>query len=305
MRLPHLSLPLPRLSFEWLGALGNRRLWLYVAYTVALFLVFLVATFPHDMVIRRVLAAVNGDSGRVQFTDARFAWHRGYEIDGVRVAGNDENAAPLLEMSRFWVRPSLPALLRGNPYAVQVQGDLYGGNAGGNLDFTAGTLAGNLDWRAVDLGRYRTLTSLLQDGQITGRLSGRVDFESRGNGIEGTQGGGDVVIDGAALSGVKVEGFTVPDLSFKQVRLKFTLRGGRLEVQELVANGDVSLQGSGQVVLRMPIQESSLNLRATILPTATTPDGVKAMIGLIPRPPGAKPDAPLTVTGTLLRPRVR
>jgi len=305
MRLPRLSLPMPRLSFEWLGALGSRRLWLYVAYTVVLFLVFLVVTFPHDMLIRRVVGAVNGGSGRVQFTDARFAWHRGYEVDGIRVAGADDGATPLLEVSRFWVRPSLPALLRGNPYAAQVQADLYGGTAEGDLNLTAGTLTGDMSWQAVDLGRYRTLTSLLQDGQITGRLSGHVEFENRGNGIEGAQGGGDVVIDGAALQGVKVEGFTIPDLTFKQVRLKFTLRSGRVEVQELVASGDVSLQGSGQVVLRNPIQESALNLRATILPTATTPDGVKAMISLIPRPPGSKPDAPLTVTGTLLRPRVR
>ena len=304
MRLPRLNLSMPRLSLEWLGALGNRTVWLYVAYTTVLFVVFLLMTFPHKTLIRRVLAAVNG-SGRIQISDARFAWHRGYEVDGIRVAGEEETSPPLVEVSRVWVRPSLRALVRGNPYAAEVQADLYGGSADGNLDFTAGTVAGDLSWQALDLGRYRTLAALLQEGQITGRLSGHVEFENRGKTLDSAQAGGDVVVDGVALAGVKVEGFTLPDLSFKQVRLKFTLRSGRLEVQELVANGDVSLQGSGQVVLRNPIADSALNLRATILPTATTPDGVKAMISLIPRPPGSKPDAPVTVTGTLTRPRVR
>ncbi|MCK6556704.1 type II secretion system protein GspN [Candidatus Binatia bacterium] len=305
MRLPRLSLPMPQLSFEWLGALGNRTVWLYVAYTAVLFVVFLLMTFPHDMIMRRALDVVGGGGDGIQFTGARFAWHRGYELDGIRIDGPDGASAPLLEVSRFWVRPSLRALLRGNPYAASLQADLYGGRAEGTIDYTAGTLAGDLSWQAVEIGRYRTITALLQEGQVAGRLSGHVDFESRGNSIEAVQAGGDIVIDGAALSGVKVEGFTVPDLALKQVRLKFALRGGRLEVTELVANGDANVQGSGQVVLRQPIQDSALNLRATILPTATTPEAVKTLISLIPRPPGSKPDAPLTVTGTLIRPRVR
>lgn len=304
MRFPRLSLPMPRLSFEWLGVLGNRTVWLYIVYTAVLFVVFLLATFPHDMVIRRAMSIVGGGD-RIKFTGARFAWHRGYELDGIRIDGPSDGAAPLVEVSRFWVRPSLGALLRGHPYAAQLQAELYGGRAGGTLDFVGGALAGDLTWNSVDLGRYRTLSALLQEGQIAGRLSGHVDFESRGNNLEAMQGGGDIVIDGAALSGVKVEGFTIPDLAFKQIKMKGTLRSGRLEVTELIANGDVSVQGSGQVVLRQPLQDSSLNLRATILPTPTTPDGVKAMISLIPRPPGAKPDAPLTVTGTLIRPRIR
>src|SRR5262249_14097875 len=115
----------------------------------------------------------------------------------------------------------------------------------------------------------------------------------------------DIVLDAAALSGAKVQGFTVPDLHFRQTKLKLAVRGGRLEIQEFNAAGDVNIQGSGHIVLRDPLPTSTLNLRATFEPSRATPDALKAAVALIPRPPGAKPDAPLNITGTLGAPKLR
>ena len=136
----------------------------------------------------------------------------------------------------------------------------------------------------------------LGQGQIFSR-------EARGNTL--TAGSGELKIDGAGITEGKVGGFTVPDLNLKQTKVKFTVRSGRLELQEFTATGDVSVQGSGQIVLREPFQDSVLNLRVTLLPTPTTPDAVKTLLAMIPRPAGNKPDAPLTVTGTVARPRMR
>jgi type II secretion system protein N len=146
---------------------------------------------------------------------------------------------------------------------------------------------------------------LLDEGQLAGRLSGQFSFEARGTNLNAAQGSGEVTIDGIGLSAAKVAGFTVPDLHFRQTKLKFTLHAGRVEVQDLTAAGDVNVQGGGQVVLRAPLQDSILNLRGTVLPTPTTPDALRAILALIPRAPGSKPDAPVTVTGTLARPRLR
>jgi type II secretion system protein N len=304
MQLPRLRLPRPRLSFEWLGALGNRMLWLYLGYTLLLFVVFLILTFPHDILIHRALSLVN-QGGGLEFNSARFAWYKGYEISGVKLAPSHDGEVPILELSHIWIRPVLSQLLRGNPYTLRLEGDLYGGEAEGELDFADGRFSGTVLFEGIDVGRYRTLTALLDEGRIAGHLSGQFDFEGRGASLENAQGNGEIVLDGAAIAEAKVQGYTVPDLSLKQTKLKFTVRTGRLEVQEFSATGDVNAQGSGQIVLRTPLQDSALNLRATVLPTATTPDAVKALISLIPRTPGSKPDAPMTVTGTLARPRVR
>lgn len=306
MQLPRVRLPRLSLPLDWLGAFGGRITLLYVGYTAVLFALFFVLTFPHEMLIRRALSTVNRGQVSVEFTTADFAWLRGYEFSGVRVGPADGDARPpFVELSRLWVRPLLGDLARGNPYALQVRADLYGGAALGEVRLSEGNVVGGVQWQDINLGRYRTLTAFLDEGQLAGRVSGQFDFEARGGNLGTGQGSGEAKIDGAALTEAKIAGFAVPDLNLRQTRLKFTVRGGRLEVQEFTATGDVSVQGSGQIVLREPVQDSVLNLRATLQPTPTTPDAVKTLLAMIPRPPGAKPDAPMTVTGTLARPRVR
>ena len=89
------------------------------------------------------------------------------------------------------------------------------------------------------------------------------------------------------------------------LRGKFSVGGGHVAVQDVQTAGDLNLQGAGQITLKDPIGDSALNLRATITTGLDTPDAIKTLVGLIPRAPGAKPDAPITVTGTLANPRVR
>ncbi len=304
MRLPRLRLPRP--SLEWIGALGGRTTLLYIGYTTVLFLVFLVITFPHELLIRRALSSVNQGPVAVEFNAAAFAWFKGYELTGLRIAPVAvDGRPPYLECSHLWVRPALGALVRGNPYAVQMSADLYGGTALGEARLSEGNLVGSVQWQGIDVARYRTLTALLDEGQLTGKVSGQFDFEARGANLTVGQGSGELSVDGIGLVEAKVAGFGVPELHFRQTKLKFAIRSGRFEVQDLTATGDLNVQGSGQIVLREPVQDSVLNLRGTLLPTPATPDALKALVALIPRVPGAKPDAPMTVTGTLAHPRVR
>jgi len=302
MRLPRLRLP--SLSFAWLGALIGRRMLLYVIYTVVLFVVFLLVTFPHDLLVRRALSSVKTGPVNVDFNAVNFAWHKGYELSGLRLGGNDEQA-PLLECSHLWVRPSLSALVHGNPYALQLSAELYGGSAQGDFSLNNGAIVGSLQWRDLRLSRYRTLTSLIDEGQLEGRVSGQLNFEARTGNANAGQATGEITLDGATLTSAKVQGFTVPDLKFRQTKLKFVAHPGRFEIQDFNAAGDVDVQGSGQIALREPLSESTLNLRATVETSLATPDPLKALVALIPRAPGAKQDAPITITGTLGRPKSR
>jgi len=306
MRFPRLRLPRPQISLDWLGELGGRRTVLYLGYTAILFLVFLLLTFPHELLIRRMLSSVSQGPVAVEFTDANFAWFHGYKISGMRIgsAGAD-GQAPYLECSQLWVRPALSALVRGNPYDLLLYADLYGGTAHGELLMNNGSVNGSMQWNDLNLGRYRTLTALFDEGQLAGRVSGYFNFESHGAKLEAGQATGALTLEGGALTGVKVSGFPVPDLHLRQTRLKFAVRGGRLELQEFQATGDVDVEGYGNVTLREPLQDSVLNLRATIQQSLATPDAVKTLVGLIPRAPGAKPDSPIMITGTLGRPHTR
>jgi len=302
MELPKLKLP--SLS---LGG-GGRAIALYGLYTIVLFLVSLLATFPHDLVLRQGLTAIGvlrADSP-IDFNQVKFAWWRGYQIDGLRIAPVSGSEVSIIELAHLWIRPTLRELLRGNPYSVSLTAELYGGSAGGRIDYKEGSLRGDVAWDGLSLGRYQPLVGLLEEGQISGRVSGLLSFDAPLRNPNGAQAAGDIEIDGAAITGGKLPGFTIGDLALKQAKLKFKAGGGRVEVQDLTMSGDINVQqASGQIGVRDPFTESSLNLRANILQTPTTPDWLKTLIAAIPRPAGAKLDAPVNITGTLSRPRFR
>lgn len=304
MRMPQLRMPaIPSFGFALPAFLTSRMTWLYVGYTLVLFLIFLLITFPHDLMIRRVLATLDRGPLGLDFATAGLA-PKGYEVAGLKIGG-DDGSVPVLETSKLWVRPALRELLSGNPYAASISGELYGGSVGGRIAYQDGGVAGTVEWKDLDLTRYRTLSAQLDEGEIAGKVSGSVTFDVRGQSFQQGQASGDVVVDRAALTKAKINGWPIPDLHLTQTKTNFKVAGGRLELNDLVATGDVSLQGSGQIVLKDPVGESVLNLRATITATPQTPDAIKAALALIPRPAGSKPDSPLTVTGTLSRPRLR
>jgi type II secretion system protein N len=88
--------------------------------------------------------------------------------------------------------------------------------------------------------------------------------------------------------------------------LTFDMKQGRMDVEQFNANGDeLNISASGNVSFRDPIDASVLNLKATFLPGKNAPDNIRAMIGMIPKPRDAKPDAPVRISGTLARPRFR
>jgi type II secretion system protein N len=140
---------------------------------------------------------------------------------------------------------------------------------------------------------------------MSGQLSGAASIEGRGD-LENARAAGEFDIKDAGLTGAKINGLGVPDLTFNEITFKFARQGTRLEIQEFRADGDqVKASGDGQVVLREPLADSVLNLRLTVVPGNNASDDIKTLLSLIPRPKNARLDAPLTITGTLRQPRMR
>jgi type II secretion system protein N len=303
MRLPRLRIPWPQTA----GKGGRGLILLYVVFTLVLFVVFLLHTFPHGVVVQRALDLVATDRLAVRIDAAKFAWHRGYALSGVRVLRLDSGGElPVLESQEAWVRPVLGQLLRGNPYALFVRADLYGGRAEAEVSMNDGSVGGTVDLRDIRPGLHRMLADLFEEGELRGRLSATVAFEATGPRYQTRRGVGEAHLQGGSLQGAKVSGVVVPDLTFRQTDLKFALRNDRLDVEEFAARGEeLTVQATGQVVVRNPVDNSVLNLEATLQPGPAAGDGLKALIALIPRAPGAAPDAPMKISGTLARPRLR
>jgi type II secretion system protein N len=307
MRVPAIRLP-------FLSGLGSRLLpdflferstWLYTLYTVFVFLVALAITFPHDLLVQRAVRQLDRGPFALHVSGAGVDPLRGYFVNGVRIGAGEGGTPPLLEVSTMWARPNFREWLRGNFYAAVVGAELYGGILRGNVTYQELSLAGTVTWNGLQLARYRTLQSQLEDGQISGQVSGELTFEMRGQRFQQGQANGEVALDALTLQDVKISGWPIPNLSLKQLKTKLKVSPGKIELTDLSASGDLSIQGGGQITLREPFGESTLNLRLTVAPSPQTSDTLRAALALLPKPAGGKPDSPVTISGTILRPRLR
>lgn len=307
MRVPALRLPAWRPSFDWAEGLGSRSTVLYALYTLVLFGIFLFANFPHKVLVQQVLRSVDVPGVRVEVGDVRFAWWHGFELRQVVIAPSDPSQAAFFESPSLYVRPALSELLRGRLRTLALSGSLYGGTfdgsvSGGEVNRASLTLDG------VQLQRYPMFATWLQGGQLAGRLSGALSVETHGKDIADVRAAGDLRLDGASVADAKVNQFPIPPLHFKTATARFDLQGGRLNVQELQADGsEITLDASGQVAMRTPLADSVLNLKVALAPGPEAPDDVKTLLSVIIPPPakGAKADAPRTLSGTLAKPRLR
>ena len=289
------------------GAPGRRRALVgYAAYTAALFLVCLIATFPHDLVLQRALTAATARSPvRIETGRGSVGWSLAYALDSLRVRAAGGDGEPMLAAEALRISPSRLGLLRGNPYPVGIDATLYGGTLRGTIDPRPGSFAVDATLAGVDLGRYTGLRPWV-DGTIRGRLEGAVALDAGGRGLPTATGTVQLRITDLTIEGTKVRGITVPDLHFSDVHLNGSVKSGRLEIGELGGDGrEIGLRGEGNVLLREPLDASPLSLDLTLTPAAGADDGLKLAVNMLP---GAKGDGGakrLTIVGTLGRPSLR
>lgn len=287
---------------------GRRRALLgYGLYTLALFVVCFLASFPYDLWLQRLLAtATSGSPVRIETGGGALGWNLSYAIDSLRVrARADAERDPWLAAERIRITPSRFGLLSGNPYPVGIEATLYGGRLRGTIDPRPQRLRVDATLAGVDLGRYAGLRSWLE-GALRGRLEATLALDGGGRGLPGASGGVGVRIAGLALEGAKVRGIVVPDLHFRDVRLDGTVKSGRFEIEEIAADGqEIGVHGAGNILLREPLGASPMSLDLTLTPAAEASDGLKLAINLLP---GAKAEGGarrIMIVGTIDRPAAR
>jgi type II secretion system protein N len=305
MRFPSIGMPSLGLGDRFDSA-QTRRVALYVLYTVVLFAVFMLVNFPYLALVDRQLEGLRSGPLRVEVAGARFAWWHGLELLGVRLIDADFGHQPLLEIPRSYLRPSWLGLMRGQLASAELEAEAYGGRT--SWQWSSGSDVGRVQGRleGLQVGRHRALMALFDAGQISGLLSGEVDVEIRKGDASAAKIDGQLSVDGLAASELVYRGTSLLDLGFDDTTLKFSVQGGRVEIEELNATGpDLEVSASGQIGLRQPVQDSVLNLRATVTANEGARPEIKGLVSLIPRPKGARANAPIPITGTLAQPRVR
>ncbi len=278
----------------------------YGLYTLVLFVLCFLATFPHDLVLQRALTgATAGMPVRIDAGRGSVGWTMAYAIESLRVALRDGEADPLLVVEGLRVAPSRLGLLRGNPYPIGIDAALYGGSLRGVVDPRPASFAVNATLEGVDLSRYGGLRPWV-DGSVRGRLEGTVALDGGNRGPAAATGTVGLRVVGLTLEGTKIRGITVPDLHFSDVHLTGTVKNGRLEIDEMHADGqEITLRGEGDVVLREPLASSVMSLDLVVTPAAGAPDGLKLAVNMLPGTSAESGGRRIGVVGTLGRPAVR
>jgi len=288
-------------------ARGERRpVLFYGLYTVVLFVVFLTATFPSDLVVQRALqAATAGTAFRAEAAGGRVGWTLAYALESLRIDARALDGDPVLQAEGLRFAPSWWGLLRGTPYPLGITASLYGGTLRGTVDPRPAGFRIDARLDDVDLARYTGLRPLV-DGRLRGRVQAAVKLDGGGRGPAAAGGDVELRIPGLAIESAKIRGITVPDLHFGDVHLIGTVKNGRFEITELVANGDeVTMRGDGNMLIRAPLDTSPLVLNLTVTPAAGVPDGLRLAVNLLPGATGEGGAKRIGIVGTLGRPSVR
>ncbi len=305
MELPSLRLPTINTG-DWFEDFPVRRVLLYSLYTTVLFLIFLVFNFPYRVLVDRILNGVDLAPASIEVHSANLVVSEGLELRGLTVRRPDWSRLPILEIPRSYLWPGLNGLMRGELSKATFRADLYGGRMKARWVGTEDLKRSTLQVKDLQLARYQPLRELFDEGQIFGLVSGYIEIEGRGADLSSGRANGEVYLDRAGWEDLVYQGLPVLPLNFEETKAHFTLQNGRIEIAEFTSTGpDVTISGSGQIGLRNPIQLSALDLKVTIEPVADARPEVKGLLSLIPRKRGAKSDSPVSITGTLAKPRFR
>ena len=256
----------------------------YALYTATLFLVCLAVTFPHELLVRHILERATPPGPiTIEVSGVHLGWPLAYTLDEVRLLERGADpAVPLLTASAVRAAPSLLGLVRGQPYPLGVRARLYGGTLTALVDPRPTAFHVRVALASVDIGRYDP-RRLFAEGRLRGRIDGAIEL--RGDARKPSTTSGQVALRGAdlAIEGSKVQGITVPDLHFPEVRLAGAVKAGRLDLGELAVHGqEVNLSGQGSVLLQHPPLASLMNLDLTLVPADTAPDSLRPALNLIP-----------------------
>jgi type II secretion system protein N len=275
----------------------------YAAWTIGAFVVFWIATFPHELAARRLATELVIRSGwRIDFDSVAFRPWEGYRFSAVR-ARRGSAGAPV-EASRISLRPGLRDLLFRGRTTLLVDGEAYGGSFDA-LVASRDDGGFELELDEIELGEIPTLREVA-DGRWEGRVSGRLRIHARGD-VTNASGEGTLALVDGALSAAMAGGFKIPDVRFSRGDVEFVLENGRLELRRAAFAGpDLDASIGRRIHLRTPADRSLLDLQIEIRPAPGSQSGLEPLLQLWnrnQRPPDGR--YRIALGGTLGSPRLR
>jgi type II secretion system protein N len=284
-----------------------RRLLLPAAGLLAFF-VFLVLTFPYDLLARRIEMEARRAGADVTIGSAGAGGLASVRARDVRVRLSSAGGGDVAELrfERAVVSPDIFALmLRRTSFGFSLEG--YGGKARGHIALSNDPRqpaiasfridASDLDLAALPLREMAGLAA-------TGKLKLKADLPELAP-VETARGSVTLAIDEAAVNGGTAAGFSLPRTTLGRVEGSVSVEKGIAKVDKTQARGgDVEADLDGNVNLRPLLSLSQADLHVRFRPGdrwLNDNAAIKGMIGLIQNARQGDGSYVFTLSGPLAR----
>jgi type II secretion system protein N len=237
------------------------------AVAIVSFLLFLLFTFPYEMIGLRMKAEAQRAGGDLSIGSIGGHGFFGVRARDVRLrpASSGPEPAPELHFERVDVSPDLFALLlRRTSFGFRLEG--YGGSARGHAALSTDPRfpglqslrlsSTNLDLRALPLKDLIGLDA-----------SGRAELEMDVSSLQPAEGaGGSISLSGKqmAVNGGNVSGFSLPRATLGDLEVSVTVDSGVARLNRAqIRGGDLDVDADGTVRLRalLPLSQADLHVR--------------------------------------------
>jgi type II secretion system protein N len=284
-----------------------RKLLLPAAALIA-FGLFLVFTFPYDVLARRLEVEAQRSGAELTIGSLGPAGIAGLRARDVklRLPAAPGETIPELRLDRADLSPDLLALLvRRTSFGFALQG--YGGSASGHAALSndprqPGLTSLRIDARDVDL--HALPLKELAGVEASGKLQLKIDLPTLLP-VEDAAGSVSVALDGGGVAGGSVQGFPVPRTSLGKVEGGATVEKGLAHVDKTTARGgDVEGDVDGNVNLRplLALSQADLHVHFRFSDRWLNENAmIKGAIGLIQNARQADGSYIFTFSGPLAR----
>jgi type II secretion system protein N len=205
--------------------------------------------------------------------------------------------ATIIPAIEFGVSPLWLSLLTGNP-GLAYECELFDGSAEGFLRRNGEI---HLELQGLHLalplleGSPLTLTGALEQGELSAQWPLVANSENHLS----------LNIMDARITGLKAIGSTSEELKLGTLVLQGNGTGNAFKIDRLEAkDGELTVTGSGTLLLADPIERSRINLIVTLKPTPALNSQLLELLGMFVQEDSAG-DFPLRISGTLSRPQVQ
>jgi len=276
---------------------------------VLIFLLFLVLTFPYEVLARRIEMEARRAGAEVVIGSVGAGGLASVRASDVRVRITPAPGGepwPELRFERAVVSPDLFALIvRRTSFGFSVQG--YGGKASGHVALSSdprqpGLSSLRIDASDLDLSALPLRELAGVNG--AGKLRLKADLPALVP-VETARGSINVALDGGTVTGGAVAGFSVPRTNVGRLDGSVAVEKGIARIDKTqVRGGDLEADLDGTVTLRPLLSLSQADLNLRFRPTdnwLNENPTIKGMIGLIQNARQGDGSYAFTLSGPLSR----